>query len=342
MRTPLAPTILTTTTTPPSFSRAASPGADGSRKATGIVFRDENRNGIRGANEAGLEGILVSNGRAIVKTNPQGRYELPVGDDTILFVIKPRNWTTPVDANQLPKFYYIHKPMGSPAGFRFPGVKPTGPLPASVDFPLHPNQEPDTFKALFFGNTQPRNIKEVEYIAHDVIEPLVAENKRIGASFGVTLGDVAFDNLTTFEPSTRSSRCSESLGTTSSATTTSTRMPRPTSTRTRERVEVEDPAYVATKAREDALLAASVAQEEAKRGETTKDAAEKVEQAARPPNRRQVMELPYIPLPDTIKSPHIWRALLPPDPAPGTHAIHVRTTDMFGHKYTDRRSIKIE
>ena len=37
----------------------------------------------------------------------------------------------------------------------------------------------------------------------DVIEPLVAENKAIGATFGVTLGDVVFDDLSVFEPMNR-------------------------------------------------------------------------------------------------------------------------------------------
>ncbi|GIW88118.1 MAG: hypothetical protein KatS3mg108_2442 [Isosphaeraceae bacterium] len=169
-------------------------------KAVGVVFHDENRDGVRQENEPGIPGVRVSNGRDIVATDPAGRYELDVTDDTVIFVIKPRDWMTPVDENQLPKFYYVHKPNGSPPDLRFAGVAPTGPLPASVDFPLYRRWEPKTFKALFFGDTQPRNVREVEYIAHDVIEPLIAENREIGAAFGVTLGDVVFDDLSVFEP----------------------------------------------------------------------------------------------------------------------------------------------
>ena len=48
---------------------------------------------------------------------------LEVSDDTILFVIKPRGFMTPVDENRLPKFYYIHKPHGSPEGLKYAGVR---------------------------------------------------------------------------------------------------------------------------------------------------------------------------------------------------------------------------
>jgi hypothetical protein len=176
------------------------PAVDSPAKARGVVFHDKDKDGKRDDGEPGIGGVRVSNGREIVKTDVDGKYELGIDDDTTLFVIKPRDWMTPVNELKLPQFYYVHKPNGSPPDLRFPGVRPTGPLPASVDFPLHRHWEPAVFKALFFGDTQPRDVKEVEYIAHDVVEPLVAENKKIGASFGVTLGDVVFDDLSVFGP----------------------------------------------------------------------------------------------------------------------------------------------
>ena len=42
-------------------------------------------------------------------------------------------------------------------------------LPESVDFPLYPQREPETFKAILFGDPQPRDQQEVDYIAHDVL-----------------------------------------------------------------------------------------------------------------------------------------------------------------------------
>jgi hypothetical protein len=169
------------------------------QQARGFVFDDQNTNGVRDEGEPGIPQVRVSNGAAIVLTDAEGRYQLPVDEDEIVFVIKPRNWSTPLGPTRLPLFYYIHKPAGSPANFRYAGVAPSGPLPKSIDFALRRCPEPDTFKALMFGDTQPRNIAEVEYMAHDVIEGVIAEDAH-GAAFGVTLGDIVFDDLSVMEP----------------------------------------------------------------------------------------------------------------------------------------------
>lgn len=180
-------------------ARNPSPVLQQSVVARGSVYRDENGNSVRDPGEAGLPGIRVSNGLDIVTTDASGRYELSIDDDAIIFVIKPRNFMTPVSSNQLPKFYYIHKPSGSPANFKYPGVAPTGPLPESIDFGLIPQNEPEQFRALIFGDTQPRNIEEVEYMAHDVIEQIIAERSH-GAALGITLGDIVFDDLSVMQP----------------------------------------------------------------------------------------------------------------------------------------------
>lgn len=183
----------------PSSSVVGQSNPSSSNRATGIVFHDQNGNGIRESDEPGIAGIRVSNGTQIVSTGPDGRYEIGVDDDTILFVIKPRNWATPLNEQNLPQFFYIHKPAGSPAEFKYAGVAPTGPLPKSVDFALHRQDEPDKFRAIMFGDPQPRNVTEVEYMTHDVIEQIVAEHAH-DAAFGVTLGDIVFDDLDVMEP----------------------------------------------------------------------------------------------------------------------------------------------
>ena len=172
--------------------------ASGPRNAKGTVFHDRNGNGRYDAGEPALPDVRVSNGRAIVKTGSDGRYDLPVDDDTILFVIKPAGWRTPIDELRLPRFYYIHKPNGSPES-KHRGVDPTGPLPKSIDFPLYPQEEPKEFKALMFGDPQPRDQKEIDYVTHDVVEELIGSD----ASFGVTLGDIMFDDLSLFESQAR-------------------------------------------------------------------------------------------------------------------------------------------
>lgn len=163
--------------------------------AKGIVFHDANKNGKFDEGEKPVPSVKVSNGKEIVATGKEGRFEIPVGDDTIIFVIKPRGWRTPLTKEKLPRFYYIHKPNGSP-NLKYEGVKPTGPLPKLIEFPLYPQTEPDQFRAVMFGDPQPRNQKEVDYIAHDVVEELIGTD----ASFGVTLGDIMFDDLKLFKP----------------------------------------------------------------------------------------------------------------------------------------------
>ena len=164
--------------------------------ATGTVFLDTNGNHVMDDNEEGVPGVRVSNGQDIVKTDANGQYSLAVSDDTILFVIKPRGFMTPVDENRLPRFYYIHKPHGSPEGLKYAGIAPTGPLPESIDFPLTEQSEADTFKVLVFGDTQPYNMQEIEWLAHDVIEEVIG----IDAVFGISLGDLVGDDLDLFHP----------------------------------------------------------------------------------------------------------------------------------------------
>lgn len=184
---------------PAGHSHKPTTEGTGSFTATGIVYEDLNGNRMRDPDEPGLPKIRVSNGADIVATDADGKYELTISDDAVVFVIKPSGWATPLNANNLPQFYYIHKPAGSPPDFQFAGVAPTGPLPESIDFPLTRQAEPQTFKVLMFGDPQPRDLREVEFIAHDVIEQIVLENAH-DASFGVTLGDIAFNDLDTFGP----------------------------------------------------------------------------------------------------------------------------------------------
>jgi hypothetical protein len=165
--------------------------------AKGIVFHDANGNRKIDEGEKPLAGVRVSNGREVATSDAAGRYAIPVDDDTTIFVIKPRGWRSPLSKTNLPQFYYIHKPNGSPKT-KFAGVAPTGPLPPSIDFPLSPQNEPDKFKAIIFSDTQTLNRQEVGYLAHDILEELIGTD----ALFGATLGDVAFNDLTIYDSAT--------------------------------------------------------------------------------------------------------------------------------------------
>src|SRR5687767_9230597 len=82
--------------------------------ANGTVFEDKNKNGRRDEGEPGIGGVYVSNQLEVAKTDRDGNWKLPHSNDTIFFVVKPRNWMTAVDHHKVPRFYYVHKPASSP------------------------------------------------------------------------------------------------------------------------------------------------------------------------------------------------------------------------------------
>ena len=159
--------------------------------AKGIVFNDLNSNGRHETDEPGVPGVGVSDGQRIVNTDERGHYELAIKDSGIIFVIKPRDWMTPVTKDGLPLFYHLHKPEGSPKQLTYAGVAPTGALPASINFPLRSQPEPDQFSIVVMGDPQPRNESEVNYLAHDVLAEIIGTK----AAFGTSLGDIVFDDL---------------------------------------------------------------------------------------------------------------------------------------------------
>lgn len=162
--------------------------------AVGTVFVDGNGNGAFDSGETTVASVRVSNGLDIVLTDDAGRYELPVEGDTILFIAKPAGYALPVNEDQIPQFFYVHRPQGSPAHFRYRGVDATGPLPESIDFPLLPDDERNQFEALLFADPQPQTEKELGYIRDDVVAELIGTDAR----FGMTLGDILFDDLSFF------------------------------------------------------------------------------------------------------------------------------------------------
>ena len=159
-------------------------------EATGRVLADHDG--------SGLPGVLVSNGRDVVATGPDGRWRLPAPAPCVFFVIKPAGYMPPVDpVTGSPRFYYLHSPEGSPAALdlTFAGIAPTGPLPASIDFALKPQTEPDAFEVALFTDPQPETEVEVDFIREDAIEALAGTK----AKFGLTAGDLMFDDLSLYD-----------------------------------------------------------------------------------------------------------------------------------------------
>ena len=149
-------------------------GALHQQTASGVVYEDLNNNRRRDPGEPGLPGIRVSNGEAIVLTDETGKYTVPVDDDEIIFVIKPRDWVTPLNDDNLPQFHYIHKPAGSPVAVQICRCGADGTsCPSRSIFRCVVASNPTRSRRCCLGIRNHATSTEVEYIAHDVVEQII-------------------------------------------------------------------------------------------------------------------------------------------------------------------------
>lgn len=160
----------------------------------GIVYCDINGNNAKEPEEKGIPGVLVSNGLDVTSTDAQGKYELNIFGDAVIFITKPDGFAAPCKNPNLPFFYYIHRPLGSPA-MRYKGIDPTDPLPQSLDFPLVKSESNKDFNVLVFADTQPASIERLDFLRDDVISGLVGST----ATFGIVLGDIVSNKLSLYD-----------------------------------------------------------------------------------------------------------------------------------------------
>ena len=167
--------------------------------ARGVVFKDNNQNGIRDHGERGIQDISVSNGIDVVRTNEHGEYQIPLPAESILFISKPAEFDVPVDENNLPQFHYIHYPEGTPAvaDWKYAVIEPTGPLPETIDFALVPAKVREKFNAMAFADTQAKREEEQDMVREDVVNELIGNPFK--ALFGITAGDVVYDTLSLYD-----------------------------------------------------------------------------------------------------------------------------------------------
>ncbi|WP_199850411.1 calcineurin-like phosphoesterase C-terminal domain-containing protein [Streptomyces sp. CMB-StM0423] len=166
---------------------------------TGTVFDDRDRDSVHDRRERGVAGVAVSNGREVVTTDRQGRYELPVRDNMTVFATQPSGYQVPVDAANIPQFHYNHLPKGSP-DLRYGGIAPTGPLPDAVNFPMVRSQSTDarSQECVIAGDLQPYDTTEVEYARRGAIGDLSKRHGYAGCG-SLFIGDVVGDDLSLYD-----------------------------------------------------------------------------------------------------------------------------------------------
>lgn len=169
--------------------------ASADKQVSGIVFNDVNKNKKMDVNEPGISGVVVSNQLDVTVSDKKGRFTLPVLDRMIIFITKPSTYSLALNEDNLPQFYYIHRPKGSLDTLKYPGIQPTGNLPETILFPLYEDEYREDFNALIVGDPQTRDSVEVGYFRDDIVAEMIGKD----ASLYMALGDIAFDDLNIYE-----------------------------------------------------------------------------------------------------------------------------------------------
>jgi hypothetical protein len=166
-----------------SMAGAASAAGSGPH---GAVFVDGNGNGRLDAGEAGVPGVLVWNGRALVRTGRDGRYALPDAGSGIVSVVKPAGWRVPAAADGLPR-----------AWARVLDAAGSG---RAIDFALVRDGDAARRRhldVLVIADPQVKTATQVDWFERDVIATVRDGASARGADqvadLGLVLGDVVDD-----------------------------------------------------------------------------------------------------------------------------------------------------
>jgi 3',5'-cyclic AMP phosphodiesterase CpdA len=157
----------------------------GTAAIRGVVFDDANNNNLRDPGEKGIANVSVSDQEAVVRTDSQGRYELPGGDHATVFVCTPAAYEAPpAPETGVPRFFRnLH---ASDRGL----FKATGPIPESVDFALRRRGgDADRFRMIVFADPQVSSQAMISYFRSDAVDELMAQKADLVATLGDITGD---------------------------------------------------------------------------------------------------------------------------------------------------------
>ena len=144
---------------------------------SGTVYEDANGNHVRDAGERGIEGIKLSNGRAIVRSGADGSYAIPAQASDIVFAIKPADRAFGRRADGLPASW-----QAAGEGGRFDVALSSA------------SQATGELDVLLFTDPQVASLVDVDDYYTDIVEPLHGTD----ATLGLTLGDIVDDELSLY------------------------------------------------------------------------------------------------------------------------------------------------
>ncbi len=198
----------------------ASPAARASGQVSGIVFEDKDGSGVSSAANLGLAGVLDPTATTSPSPAPTAatrcrcRRRRPSSHQACRLHASGRTAHQPA-ALLSPS---LSQGLAGRAQPTLRGPAPTQPLPASVDFPLRRQDEPKAFNVVLVTDPQPETGAEVDFVREDLIQALAG----VDAKFGLTAGDIMFDDLSPIRARTPSWARSGSRGGMSAATMIST------------------------------------------------------------------------------------------------------------------------
>ena len=162
---------------------------------TGYVFEDTQQTGTFDKGDAGVEGVLVTNGRDWVRTGADGAYEIAVRENMDLSIVQPSGWRVPTDERMVPQFFYVHKEGGTGYDLRFGGLPDTGPAPSAVNFPLtREGAAGSAFTCAILGDVQTYSNEQVGFFRDGVGADLLAAELTASDCI-IPVGDVVGDDL---------------------------------------------------------------------------------------------------------------------------------------------------
>lgn len=167
----------------------------GNNTISGYVFHDANKNGIKDEAEAGIAGVMVSNGLDWARSDENGYYEIRVREDMDLSIVQPSGWRVPTDERMVPQFFYIHKEGGSKHEMRFGGLPDTGPSPEQINFPLsREGAAGEQFSCAVLGDPQTYSNEQVGWLRDGVFSDILNDDYDQNDCL-IQLGDVVGDDL---------------------------------------------------------------------------------------------------------------------------------------------------